>query len=1278
MADATGTIRLLLEEAQKTIGGIDDVDKAVKRLDKDLRRLRNAGKIDTATFVKAQKQLASVRKEAKRAGTSLGRLKNSAKGIRTVTSAFGGLRAAIAALGIGLVIRKLVEFVKAGIDVKNAFDSVENTIRAVTDSTDEFERAQALIFRTSRRLGLQIVNVGKNYAQLVAATKEVDLSTRQVEDVFLRVAEAGRVLNLENRRIELTFLAISQIASKGILCLDVDTKILARRGWLFWHELRRGEDVAGFDLETGKIAWQPLIDVYEFAFGGEAVAATHAGSTVSMIPYHRVVVEDGSAFTVKRARHLDGSEKWPLFDPGSALPNTARLGEIEKVQTVQWEGRVWCPETPTTTWIARKGDFLFVTGNTLEELRRQLGDQIPGIVPAVAAAMGETTASFLSMVKAGDILAEDALPAIARALKNLTGSEVQAAALTLAANIGRLQTSAQLAQKRIIELNDEALNGFIVRLDEIIQASPKTEAAIAAMVGDLILMGEELLRIAPAGIEVARILTGSLVVAFKTITETVELAISPLKGFIGTLLALKELATTGEFLGFDFEGVKISAEEVATAIELVNERLLEAQGKNAEEAARIAQDEADRRIKIFELLVAKIEREEAELGLNLQEIAKKRSRLREDLAKNSSSELLAIERQLNREVTRLTLEAAEDQAAAFDSIVSAARAAGDQRVADSAVSSAKLEALEVELAKNIGSALEQHLAKTKLTGEQRLEAQQELHEKLVELEAETIDKIAAVQEEFNESIREGTDREEAEKEASEKVIKIYEAELEKRIDLTEKAVEKVIKLEERRVARLEKLERKLTEAILKEEETKRKAREATDKAFQDLNKAFPDFTLPQVDTSEIAKLQDELGRLQLSGAGADQLREAAQRIADLRRGVSSAGDSFDALGESAKAAGTLLGLVNTEGFRSQFAALDETTQSFLRTQIEGFQEAARLGNINRQTISALQGDFAIAGIAAEESFGRSSTAVDGLTSALDRLGEGSKSSRGLQDLTEEVAALAGGVQQAVVPMEGVAVAAGQIAENAPAAGEGLANMGSALSEHQPALESASASFDKLAVSLPAIQDGTADLVNTIPALLSSIDEAVENGTLEGFSGAIDKIATTLAAAEPGLAAVPPFADAILKAAAEADGIKELAEGVKTLSKGAAGMQKLADASETLSTKLQEVQKAIQELGADDGGVELFRTKLSELKDLIEGEFKTALASLKTELGAVKAAVGELESAIGQLQDAFQSLGNQASAIIGDIRSQLKAATGDAKDLAVALRDVKVAADAAAA
>lgn len=74
---------------------------------------------------------------------------------------------------------------------------------------------------------------------------------------------------------------------------------------------------------------------------------------------------------------------------------------------------------------------------SMEELRRQLGDSLPGAFAIGARAMGLTTVEFMKLVESGKLLSQEFLPKFAKQLKN----DVTGAVDDLAISLGQLQNA---------------------------------------------------------------------------------------------------------------------------------------------------------------------------------------------------------------------------------------------------------------------------------------------------------------------------------------------------------------------------------------------------------------------------------------------------------------------------------------------------------------------------------------------------------------------------------------------------------------------------------------------------------------------------------------------------------------------------------------------------------------------------------------------------------------------------------------------------------------------
>lgn len=101
----------------------------------------------------------------------------------------------------------------------------------------------------------------------------------------------------------------------------------------------------------------------------------------------------------------------------------------------------------------------------MEELKGQLGDSLPGAVEIAAKAMGKTTAEFLKMVEAGEVLAVDFLPKFSAAIKDELGGAAVEGADSLLAATNRLKNAffdlqTEFAKSGIADAYKDSVNGI--------------------------------------------------------------------------------------------------------------------------------------------------------------------------------------------------------------------------------------------------------------------------------------------------------------------------------------------------------------------------------------------------------------------------------------------------------------------------------------------------------------------------------------------------------------------------------------------------------------------------------------------------------------------------------------------------------------------------------------------------------------------------------------------------------------------------------------------------
>lgn len=115
---------------------------------------------------------------------------------------------------------------------------------------------------------------------------------------------------------------------------------------------------------------------------------------------------------------------------------------------------------------------------SMEELKLQLGDSLPGALQIAARSMGKTTSEFIKMVSAGEVMSNEFLPNFAKAIKEELGGSVEEASKSARANMERLANSFLDLKTRV---GDE---GFMEEFNATLQATDdllKNETVIGGL-----------------------------------------------------------------------------------------------------------------------------------------------------------------------------------------------------------------------------------------------------------------------------------------------------------------------------------------------------------------------------------------------------------------------------------------------------------------------------------------------------------------------------------------------------------------------------------------------------------------------------------------------------------------------------------------------------------------------------------------------------------------------------------------------------------------------------
>jgi DNA modification methylase len=111
-------------------------------------------------------------------------------------------------------------------------------------------------------------------------------------------------------------------------CVDTDTEILTRRGWLRHDEVQAGDECAGYDLDAGMARWTTVHAVHEYPFSGDLVSVEKRDLSMRLTENHRAVVVRRGKTLVVRADEMR---------PTDAIPRSA----------------AWLPDEPSAPGIGQ-------------------------------------------------------------------------------------------------------------------------------------------------------------------------------------------------------------------------------------------------------------------------------------------------------------------------------------------------------------------------------------------------------------------------------------------------------------------------------------------------------------------------------------------------------------------------------------------------------------------------------------------------------------------------------------------------------------------------------------------------------------------------------------------------------------------------------------------------------------------------------------------------------------------------------------------------------------
>ncbi|GAB3927871.1 tape measure protein [Larkinella terrae] len=102
-------------------------------------------------------------------------------------------------------------------DLTLDIDSLDASLLAVSDDSEDFSRKQRFLIKTSEELGIEYAKLEAHYALLTANSRKTGLQGVATDTIFKAMALTGGRLKLSNEKLEKGYLALSQMMGKGVI-----------------------------------------------------------------------------------------------------------------------------------------------------------------------------------------------------------------------------------------------------------------------------------------------------------------------------------------------------------------------------------------------------------------------------------------------------------------------------------------------------------------------------------------------------------------------------------------------------------------------------------------------------------------------------------------------------------------------------------------------------------------------------------------------------------------------------------------------------------------------------------------------------------------------------------------------------------------------------------------------------------------------------------------------------------------------------------------------------
>lgn len=302
---------------------------------------------------------------------------------------------------------------------------------AAARAADESREATARLVRDSRVLGETLDGTGRSVSRIGELTRQAFGTTgvRSLQDIEKEIADVDRATSLLERKFRQGQISADDLA-RALGSATVRLATLKREAATIPELPGQFERISasiqgtiskfgalGAAIATVGVAVRPVIEA--------TVALDQMRRTLTTVTGSAEVAEQQIDFLRKTAQ-LSGQQFTEVGQSyakfaASALQSGLSIQQTQEVfkSVALAAGNLGLSSDQAKRALEALSQIASKGTVSMEELRQQLGDALPGVLPLLAKQLGLTQAELNKVVESGNLLALEAIPAIGRALTAL-------------------------------------------------------------------------------------------------------------------------------------------------------------------------------------------------------------------------------------------------------------------------------------------------------------------------------------------------------------------------------------------------------------------------------------------------------------------------------------------------------------------------------------------------------------------------------------------------------------------------------------------------------------------------------------------------------------------------------------------------------------------------------------------------------------------------------------------------------------------------------------------